>query len=266
MAAAVAMAPAMPARTATPPPHLTLNTSSRGTPAAIPNKHLPVCTPGPRRLPQSPASVVTRDAVVLTSLLSSPADQFMLLLNEPPIYSIDARTLHEALDHLATQPLPDPKSVFPWLHGLHAENQMQLAYFVSRKKSLRKVPQCLRGITIVKADGDLTRSKLKGAIAPEELLLAQYSSPEPSFIEIDPKDGFSVRNFQIQACKMATISDIVIYGDGRSTRQEVVDLAKRVSKAQMTWRESQRAMGNDIPELNTFVVTGKLYFLFSSHG
>ena len=106
---------------------------------------------------------------------------------------------------MATQPLPHPEQVFPWMHGLHAENQIQLAFFASRRKSVRKVPRCLRGLSIVKTGGNLQTSKLKGAIAPDELL-APAPRDSPTFIECDPKDGFSVRNFQIQACKLAMVS------------------------------------------------------------
>jgi dual specificity MAP kinase phosphatase len=161
-----------------------------------------------------------------------------------------AETLAEALEHMATQPLPDPDQVFPWLHGLHADNQIQLAFFTNRRKSGRKVPRCLRGLTIVKTGGNLASSKLKGAIAPDEIL----ASGDSSFIECDPKDGFSVRNFQIQACKMATVSDIVVYGDLRTSPSDTVALAKRISKAQR-----QYEIRNGFPRcsFNTFMLSGK---------
>lgn len=144
---------------------------------------------------------------------------------------ISAQRLAQALEHISTQPLPYPEQVFPWLHGLHAENQIQLAFFVSRRKSIRKVPKCIRGITIVKTGSDLSSSKLKGAIAPGELLQCDSSS----FIECDPRDGFSVRNFQIQACKMAMVSDIVIYGDEKTHPYDTIALAKKISRAQRAY-------------------------------
>jgi dual specificity MAP kinase phosphatase len=134
---------------------------------------------------------------------------------------------------------------------------MQLGFFVARRKALRKVPQCLRGIAVVKAGGDLGTAKLKGAIAPEELMLPSNDPDAPcTFLEIDPKDGFSVRNFQIQACKMATVSDIVIYGDDNTSREEVLKLAKRVSSAQKAWKERQAASGCESNKVHTFVVSG----------
>lgn len=178
------------------------------------------------------------------------------------MYSIGAKKLSQALDHLATQPLPSPKQVFPWLHGLHAENQLQLAFFIARKKALRKTPRCIRGITIVKAGGDLTHSRIKGAIAPEELLKPVQAAKnknveDPEFLESDPKEGFSVRNFQIQACKMGTVSDIVVYGDNQTPREEVVRLAKRLSKAQTSWQKKTEGAFSSGRLFNTFILSGE---------
>jgi dual specificity MAP kinase phosphatase len=167
---------------------------------------------------------------------------------------ISAEKLAHALDHISTQPLPYPEQVFPWLHGLHAENQIQLAFFVQRRKNLRKVPRCIRGITIVKAGGDLSHSKLKGAIAPDELL-HMCNEDTAAFLECDPRDGFSVRNFQIQACKMAMVSDIIVYGDSRTNENETIALAQRISRAQRAYEESH---GLDKGLFNTFILCGKL--------
>ncbi|KAF4308266.1 hypothetical protein GTA08_BOTSDO04551 [Botryosphaeria dothidea] len=259
MAAAVARAPPLPARSSTPPPQLSLNTSPRGTPAPVPNKHLPVCHPGPQpvqRFDTPPASPPVKNNVIETSSYIAPPDNIPRICDEPAVYSIDAHTVARTVEHLATQALPDPKQVFPWLHGLHAENQIQLAFFVQRKRSLRKVPRCIRGLTIVKAGGDLSCAKLKGAVPPSELLLVQNSPDEAAqFLEIDPRDGFSVRNFQIQACKMATVSDIIIYGDEKTPREEVVRLAKKISSAQRIWRERHVVNGCEVQDFNTFVVS-----------
>jgi dual specificity MAP kinase phosphatase len=159
----------------------------------------------------------------------------------------------QAIEHMSTQALPNPEQVFPWLHGLHADNQIQLAFFVSRRKSVRKVPRCLRSITLVKTGGDLSASKLKGAIAPEELL-ASSSECSNTFLECDPKDGFSVRNFQIQACKLAMVSDIIVYGDEKTHPNETIALARRISKAQRQYEAR-----NGFPEqlFNTFMLSGE---------
>lgn len=193
--------------------------------------------------------------------MTYPPNGFDKLLNDPPVYSISASKLEETLDTIATQPLPNASQVFPWLHGLHADNQLQLAFFTARKKSLRRTPKCIRGLTIVKAGGDLSHSKLKGAIAPEEVLkplVAKANEKEVcEFLEIDPKDGFSVRNFQIQACKLATVSDIVVYGDLQTPKEEVKQLAVRIARAQAAWSKKMEALGAGDRLFNTFVLEGE---------
>lgn len=109
----------------------------------------------------------------------------------------------------------------------------------------------------MKAGGNLANSKLKGSISPEELLTTHAdSNNSPSFIEIDPRDGFSVRNFQIQTCKMATVSDIVVYGDDATPREHVMNLAKTISQSQRNWRERQIAEGDEPVDFHTFVLSG----------
>ncbi|KAF2645381.1 dual specificity protein phosphatase PPS1 [Massarina eburnea CBS 473.64] len=235
----------MPGRSSTPPPHLTLNTSSRGTPAAIPNKHLPVCSPGPvvRGLQTPPASPPSKDAVDESPFITGSD-----FCDDPPLFTITADQMAQALEHMATQPMPSTEQVFPWLHGLHADNQIQLAFFANRRKSVRKAPR-IRSITLVKTGGNLCSSKLKGAISPDELL--PPSSDETMFIECDPREGFSVRNFQIQACKLAMVSDIIVYGDEKTNPSETIALAKRISKAQ---RQYEAQNGYPRCMFNTFML------------
>jgi len=166
------------------------------------------------------------------------------------IYEIDAKGVAAALDHIAGQPLPDPAQVFPWFHGLHPANHIQQAFFIARRRNLRKTPKCLRGITIVKAGGDLSCCRLKGAIAPEEFMLRLTSVA--AFKEVDPKEGFSVRNFQIQAAKYAMVSDILVYGEDEMETQR---LARDVVAAQKTWRDMHEERGHELPQYNTFVCT-----------
>jgi dual specificity MAP kinase phosphatase len=139
---------------------------------------------------------------------------------------------------------------------------LQLAFFIARKRSLRRTPKCIRGITIVKAGGDLSHSRLKGAVAPEEILQPHSDDMDPNddgdFVEIDPREGFSVRNFQIQACKMATVSDIVVYGDDKTPRTEVEALAKKISRAQALWQKKNGSLqDHEERPFNTFVVSGE---------
>lgn len=230
-----------------------INTSA-ACPIPIPNKHLPVCPPGPTPVqkpdtpPQSPPSKEL--SLLPRSLLQDTANYKSKSVDSPTIYEIDAAGVAAALDHLAGQPLPDPSQVFPWLHGLHACNHIQQAFFIARRRNLRKTPKCFRGITVVKAGGDLSCAKLKGAIAPEEFLL--QDSTGSYFKEVDPKEGFSVRNFQIQAAKSALVSDVLVYG---TDEDEVLRIGKDVAAAQQAWRESHEEKGHELPLYNTFICT-----------
>ena len=140
------------------------------------------------------------------------------------------------------------------MHGLHAENQIQLAFFSGRRRSARKVPRCIRSITVVKTGGNLSVSKLKGAISPDELL-DSGSSDTSKFLECDPRDGFSVRNFQIQACKLGMVSDIIVYGDHKTKKEDTIALAQKISKAQ---RQYEARNGFPRCLFNTFMLSGTL--------
>jgi dual specificity MAP kinase phosphatase len=241
-------------RHATPPPTgISSSLNLTRTPSPVPNKHLPVCPSGTSTAASQTAVQLPKDDKkdAVTSLLYPP-DTFSRVTNSPPIYSIDIVTLAAALDYWASQPLPDPTEVFPWLHGLHPENHLQLGFFTNRRRSLRRTPQCWRGITIVKVGGDLSTSRLKGAVSPSEILAPSGWD----FIPIDPKEGFSVRNFQIQTAKLATLSDIVVYGQDGVSRKQLLEVAEKIATAQYHWRNK-----NDpdrlLPTYHTFILSSQ---------
>lgn len=217
----------------------------------VPNKHLPVCPTGPAALaqdPNTPPPSPLQEAESRQASLLYPPDNYIRVDSGPlSLYKISAADVAAALDFHSRQPLPDPSLVFPWLHGLHPNNHVQQAFFIARRRALRRTPVCLRGVTIVKADGDVTTSKLKGAIAPADFL---QSGSVGQFLDVDPKEGFSVRNFQIQTAKSAMTSDIVIYGDNASLLREV---GWKVASAQARWRERHEDQGHTIPVYNTFI-------------
>ena len=263
----------VPKQSPTPPPHVNILTLSNSRPnsAPIPNKHIPYCSPGPVPIFQSqtPATPPDSPPSTRTSLQSpsplQPVDRFQQVSKVPPVYSIDASTLAAASDQLATQYLPDPKLLFPWLHGLNPENQIQLQFFLARRKAQRQTPNCYRGITIVKAGGDLTKARLKSAIAPEEVL-NRREGHDAAFLEIDPRHGFSVRNFQIQATKMAVMSDVIVYKDDRGSAVEVHQLARKFAFAQDTWRVRCRGVDNEAaPRFNTFILNNSFKELEESY-
>ncbi|KAK5635019.1 hypothetical protein RRF57_010731 [Xylaria bambusicola] len=253
-------------------------------PAPVPNKHIPVCPTGPAlvQTPNTPPPSPGRDeddgenAVInspprrekrrLSSFLHPPDKFARLKLGPLSVFEIGADDVAAAIRHTAKQPLPDPSEVFPWFHGLHPGNHMQQAFFIARKKkALRKTPCCLRGLTVVKADGNLCESRLKGAISPQEFLRAGV---EGDFIEMDPKEGFSVRNFHIQAAKTAVTSDIIVYGDDA---QAVRMMGWKIASAQAKWREKHhrvqgaKIQGAKLPEYNTFICVASFREFEKSH-
>lgn len=228
-------------------------------PVTIPNKHFSSAAPSPGPPGQTPP-VTPPDSPQFsnsTQCMPSrlyPPDDYRLISEAPPVRAVDAATVAAAINHTATQPLPSPDEVFPWAHGLHPDNHIQLTFFYARKKSTRKVPTCFRCITIVKVGGDLNSSKLKGAVLPDDIL---PKDDQPGFLNLDPRDGFCVRNFQIQVGKFATVSDIIVYGDDNTRKEEINEVAERISAAQLYFRS--RA-SRDFPIYSTFVVQGQYKF------
>ena len=228
----------------------TMSTHSQ-TVAPVPNKHIPVCPPGPPVASATPSPSPPPDETERSrqSLLFPPDLYPRLERDELSLYTIDPAGVAEALDYIARQPLPDPSLVFPWFHGLHPGNHMQQSFFSQRRRLMRKTPCCLRGVTLVKADGQLQKARLKGAIAPDEFL---QLGDNAEFLDADPKEGFSVRNFQIQAAKTAMTSDIIVYGDDAAAVQA---LGWHIATAQKNWREKHDQEGTLLPVYNTFVCT-----------
>lgn len=261
--------PAPPHRPSSALGAISLDSVATSQAAVVPNKHIPVCPAGPA-LPGDPPtpslnsssdeSAIESHATCQSSLLYPPPTLPRLESGPLRIYKVDADELAAAVDHTSRQPLPDPATVFPWLHGLHPHNHIQQAFFTARRRTLRRTPTCIRGLTLVKADGDLTAGRLKGAIAPGEFL--DCASTPPEFIDIDPRDGFCVRNFQIQTAKWAMVSDIVIYGDKMATARK---LAWDVASAQAQWREKHEAQGSTLPEYNTFICIGPFSVFEQAH-
>ncbi|TQS33938.1 hypothetical protein Golomagni_05702, partial [Golovinomyces magnicellulatus] len=223
--------------------------------AAVPihNKHIPICPTGPAKSasdldtpPPSPGAV---EDYCQRSLLYPPDSYTSLDTAVIPLYEIHPGQVADALDFASSQPLPPSPLVFPWFHGLHPMNHMQQSFFTGRRRSERKNPTCLRGVVLVKADGDLTASRLKGAVVFDEFM---QTGPNSEFIDPDPRDGFSVRNFQIQPGKMALVSDIIVYGeDANHNRRVALDIAT----AQRRWKMKNESCDQILPIYNTFVCT-----------
>lgn len=198
-------------------------------------------------------------ALSQASLLCSLDSYVRVDSEDASIYEIDAASVAEALDYASQQLLPPPSQVFPWLHGLHPENQTQRTYFDGHQCTIGSTPNCLRTITLVKADGNLSFARLKGAIAPGEFM---RPGATPEFIDADPLSGLSVRNFHIQPVKVAATSDIVIYG---LNPDETRTVAWKVAAAQKRWRDKQHAEAKNLPTYNTFVCTSPFSAFEENH-
>jgi dual specificity MAP kinase phosphatase len=112
----------------------------------------------------------------------------------------------------------------------------------------------MRSITIIKAGGDLSRARIRGSIAPDEVLSLCDDSGK-GFLDCDPREGFSVRNFHIQAAKMAQVSDIIVYGDDKTDHRIIKSVAERCALVQRTWRKELESTGQLPETYNTFVLT-----------
>lgn len=257
--------PHRPAATITPPLSLESSISSQSSPpcpAPIPNKHIPICPTGPapsQELNTPPPSPKTLEKAQPSSTLYPPYGFNRLESGLISLYEVDAFQVADALDFASRQSLPDPSLVFPWMHGIHPQNQIQQTFFTAKRRLLRRTPSCLRAVTVVKADGDLASARLKGAVAPEEFMVP---GDVPEFIEADPRDGFSVRNFQIQTAKVARTSDIIVYGDDKA---QVRKLAWDIATAQDRYRERHYAEGDGSLDFNTFICTSSFSEFEENH-
>ncbi|KAI9155309.1 Dual specificity phosphatase [Paramyrothecium foliicola] len=216
----------------------------------VPNKHLPACPTGPPRPTDHDVSVAppkTQPRTQQRSLLWPPEGFKKFEDGSLLIYDIAPSQVAQAVEFASRQPLPEPHLMFPWLHGLHPHNHIQQAYFTARRRAFRKLPTCLRAVTLVKADGDIDVARLKGAIGPEEIL---QRGSEITFVDPDPRDGFSIRNFHIQPAKISLLSDIIVYGENAHLTRQI---AWEIAAARRHWREGQLAQGSFPPVYNTFV-------------
>ncbi|KAK9457275.1 hypothetical protein V1511DRAFT_485876 [Dipodascopsis uninucleata] len=182
------------------------------------------------------------------SLLHPPCN-YRMICSSPPIYALTASQLVEAINYSSYQPLPPTTDLFPWCHGLHPRNEVQVSFLDPGRTQVNKVPTSFRGITLVKM-GSFNSCKLRGTISHKEFL-PDISSQLEGFLNLDPVSGVGLRNFHIQVAKVATLSDIVVYSKKGQPADGMLGLAKRISQAQIF----HRSITPGIPEYNTFIVT-----------
>lgn len=166
-----------------------------------------------------------------------------------PIYRISSDQYASLYQQYITTPLPNASQLFPWLHGVDGHSYQQNLYFGVR----RCLPPRYRGLMVVHSQqqqedhevdmdgaiGDendsgifqVRRSRLlRDAISVKELV----DSSTDTFY--DYKDStVNLRNFQIQALRFASISDLVVYG------RDALETAKSLAKAQLHLRKERMA-------------------------
>ncbi|KAI5301410.1 tyrosine/serine/threonine protein phosphatase pps1, partial [Ascosphaera atra] len=164
-----------------------------------------------------------------------PPHAFTQMIRGPIVYRIDADQLAAALRTLAKTPLKPTNEMFPWLHAAcpvysrHVRKEVDL-------ENYHPVPQGLRSILLVKAGKDYNRSKLKGSVAPEEIVEEDQNGCK--FRSIGETNEGRQRRFKAQLQKFARVSDIVVYADDdlRKIMKEIVAL--KINECQRIYRLS----------------------------
>lgn len=139
--------------------------------------------------------------------------------NEPLVYSITPDQYAEVENRYSTTPLPSDV-LFPWLHGVDGRSYQQNLFFGVRRSM---VPRH-RGLTLVHADeSEPYTCRLINAVLPSEIL-----TPEGAFLNITERETYiNLRNFKIQVSRYATISDIVVYGQGADKVAQTIAAAQQ---------------------------------------
>ncbi|KAI8065126.1 hypothetical protein BC940DRAFT_335022 [Gongronella butleri] len=109
---------------------------------------------------------------------------------------------------------PLPSHLFPWLHGIDGHDYQQCLFFGVRRVL---VPEH-RGLVLVHAmgddndsDKDALRNRMAHSLLPSDLI-EQGDDGRWRFKKQETRQGIHLRNFNIQAWRYASISDLVIYG------------------------------------------------------
>ena len=101
-------------------------------------------------------------------------------------------------------------------------------------------------------------------MAPDEIL-SLCDNNDKGFLDCDPKEGFSVRNFAIQTAKLAQVSDIVIYGDDSTDQRIIKSVAEKTASVQKRWKKHLEACGQCPETYHTFVLTDSFEEIQRNH-
>jgi dual specificity MAP kinase phosphatase len=116
-----------------------------------------------------------------------------------------------------------------------------------------------RGVTVVQAEEQTSKSLLVGSIYPSDIFNPPVSNDgeRRGFLKINDSEVVNLRNFKIQVTKYATLSDIVVYGEN-GLSDTVLEIAKQAAWAQQALREENP----NVIDYEVFVILGKSYIIF----
>lgn len=186
-----------------------------------------------------------------------PAEGFKEVV--PHVRAIQASQVAHALCEQSVTRLPEAEQMFPWLHGIRDSNAEQMAYFKCQPAGCPP-PSCYRGVTLVHVNNATqtieSAGRLVGSV-PHTVLVNDglaNSKNMNSFKDPVHSKGVQLRAFNIQARKIALLSDIIVYDPKRETDDPDTALliAGKISEAQRTYRQQHL---EHLPEYNTFVVS-----------
>ncbi|ODQ63261.1 hypothetical protein NADFUDRAFT_6814, partial [Nadsonia fulvescens var. elongata DSM 6958] len=203
--------------------------------------------------------------------LSSPLDNafnYQAVSSDPPVFALSSLIFTQSINHHYSTPLPEVDEMFPWLHGIHEDNFSQRAFLDplhrfrqeipanGREKyehdlqSHKNVPNQAHGlllyddntsdIQIAYNSGDDTIENEMTKETKDDGVPTYSQIYLPQFLELDTRQGISLRNFQIQVTKFACISDVIIYcseskGDDF---EQLIDVARLISQAQINFKQA----------------------------
>lgn len=198
--------------------------------------------------PNSPVREKTKSCERPSQLF--PADDFPEIV--PDVRLLSSENLASAHEYNIRYRLPDSNDVFPWLHGIHRSNSDQRLFFDITRPSMMPRPKGLRTMTLIPAHSALKGQAGRLVNSLDLWDVFTESDNELSFVDGDPPNRIGLRNFHIQAIKLALVSDIVIYDiENAAENDQILLLASSIAAAQKKYAMRQHWK---TPKYGTFVL------------
>ncbi|KAI7873062.1 hypothetical protein BDF14DRAFT_1751490 [Spinellus fusiger] len=212
--------------------------------------------------PNTPQLSCSQDTLITQSIHCFEMPESFLtqqIYTQPPVYTITGEQYNTLQSMFSTHRLPDD-SLFPWLHGVDGHSYHQNLFFGIRRSP---VP-CYRGVLLVHADEEHPYShRLMNSVLLSDILAPTSTEGTPTFLHAVEKEAtINLRNFKIQPGRLATISDIIVYGSTAeaaaleiSTAQIHLKRERMIQLEQLKKSSGSKAILNaNTFEYNTFVI------------